>query len=59
MRYSRRDHPSPGLTLPVPRPSTFERAEDEHDVRMAEEALAELEHSPAIPWEQVKRELGL
>ena len=23
------------------------------------EALKELEHTPAIPWEQVKRELGL
>ena len=45
--------------IPMEQVEFLERAEDEHDVRMAEEALAELEHTPVIPWEQVKRDVGL
>ena len=45
--------------IPMEQVEFLERAEDEFDIRMANEALAELEHTPAIPWEQVKRELGL
>ncbi|MBI3749242.1 MAG: type II toxin-antitoxin system Phd/YefM family antitoxin [Chloroflexi bacterium] len=45
--------------IPVEQVEFLERAEDEFDIRMANEALAELERTPAIPWEQVKRELGL
>lgn len=35
----------------------IERLEDEIDVREARKALAD--KSPSVPWEQVKRELGL
>jgi prevent-host-death family protein len=45
--------------VPMEQVEFLERAEDEYDLRMADEALKELEHTPAIPWEQVKRELGL
>ena len=45
--------------IPMEQVEFLERAEDEYDLRMADEALKELEHTPAIPWEQVKRELGL
>jgi len=37
----------------------LERAEDEYDNRMADEAIAEMGDEPPIPWEQVKRDLGL
>jgi prevent-host-death family protein len=45
--------------IPMEQVEFLERAEDDFDNRMADEALAEMEHTPAIPWEQVKRELGL
>lgn len=45
--------------IPMEQVEFLERAEDEYDLRLADEALAELEHTPAIPWEQVKRDLGL
>lgn len=45
--------------VPMEQVEFLERAEDAYDVRMAEEALKELEHTPAIPWDQVKRDLGL
>ncbi len=35
----------------------IERLEDEIDVREARKALAD--KSPSVPWEQVKRDLGL
>lgn len=45
--------------VPMEQVAFLERAEDAYDVQMAEEALKELEHTPAIPWDQVKRDLGL
>ncbi|HYN68644.1 MAG TPA: type II toxin-antitoxin system Phd/YefM family antitoxin [Candidatus Eisenbacteria bacterium] len=45
--------------IPMEQVEFLERAEDEYDNRLADEALAELEHTPAIPLEQVERELGL
>ena len=45
--------------IPMEQVEFLERAEDEFDLRMAEEALKELEHAPAIPWGHVKRDLGL
>jgi prevent-host-death family protein len=45
--------------IPMEQVEFLERAEDEFDLRMADEALAELEHTPAIPWDHVKRELDL
>ena len=43
--------------IPMEQVQFLERAEDEYDLRLADEALAELEHTPAIPWEQVEAEL--
>jgi prevent-host-death family protein len=45
--------------IPMEQVEFLERAEDEYDMRLADEALAELEHTPAIPLDQVERELGL
>lgn len=45
--------------IPMEQVEFLERAEDAYDIRMANEAIAELEHTPAIPLEQVERELGL
>lgn len=45
--------------VPMEQVEFLERAEDAYDLRMAEEARRELDHTPAIPWEQVKRDLGL
>ena len=45
--------------IPMEQAEFLERAEDEYDIKLAREALAELEHTPAIPLEQVERELGL
>lgn len=45
--------------IPMEQVEFLERAEDEYDMRLADGALAELEHTPAVPWEQVKRELGV
>ena len=43
--------------IPMEQVEFLERAEDEYDLRMADEALKELEHTPAIHWEQVEAEL--
>jgi prevent-host-death family protein len=45
--------------VPMEQVEFLERVEDEYDQRMADEALAELDHSPAIPLEQIERDLGL
>ena len=45
--------------IPMEQVEFLERAEDEYDLRMADEALKELAHTPAIPLEQLERELGL
>jgi prevent-host-death family protein len=45
--------------IPIEQVEFLERAEDAYDNRLADEALAELEHAPAVPWEQVKRDAGL
>lgn len=38
----------------------LELVEDAEDLAAADEAMAEIEHgSPTIPWEDVKRDLGL
>lgn len=37
--------------------AALERAEDQADIQAAEAALAE--PSPDIPWEEIKRDLGL
>ena len=43
--------------VPADLAEELERLEDEHDVRTAEEALAE--PGDSVPWEQVKAELDL
>lgn len=55
---TRRGRPVAAI-IPMEQVEFLERAEDEYDMRLADEARKELEHTPAIPWEQVKRELGL
>ena len=45
--------------VPMEQVAFLERAEDEYDNRLADEAIGELGRSSAIPLEQVKRELGL
>lgn len=45
--------------IPMEQVEFLERAEDEYDNRLADEALVELEHTRATPLEQVERELGL
>ena len=45
--------------IPMEQVEFLERAEDEFDIRMADEALKEMEHTPAVPLEQVERKLGL
>lgn len=37
----------------------IEAAEDLHDIEAARAARSEMESEEAIPWEQVKRDLGL
>lgn len=44
--------------IPMEQVEFLERAEDEFDVRMAEEALKELDRAPATPLDEVERELG-
>jgi len=52
-------------TTPVnPRPIRVDEesaavAEDRHDIRAAQAALAEIEQKGTIPWEKVKSDLGL
>ena len=55
---TRRGRPIAAI-IPIEQVEFLERAEDEYDLRMADEALKELEHTSAIPWEQVEAELGL
>lgn len=55
---TRRGRPIAAI-VPIEQVEFLERAEDEYDLRMADEAIKELEHTPATPWGQVKRELGL
>jgi prevent-host-death family protein len=55
---TRRGRPIAAI-VPIEQVEALERMEDEFDTRMAQEALAELEHTPPIPLEQVERELGL
>jgi prevent-host-death family protein len=55
---TRRGRPVAAI-IPIEQVEFLERAEDEYDMRLAIEARKELEHTPAIPWEQVKQELGL
>ena len=45
--------------IPMAQAEFLAQAEDEYDIKLARESLAELEHTPAVPWEQVKRDLGL
>lgn len=55
---SRRGRPIAAI-VPIEDIELLERIEDETDLRLAEEALADPENAVPIPWEQVKRELGL
>jgi len=45
--------------VPIEDLELLEELEDEIDIGLARAALAELEHESPIPWEQVKRDLGL
>ena len=45
--------------IPLEQVEFLERAEDEFDLRMADEARRELEHTPAIPLEEIERELDI
>jgi prevent-host-death family protein len=45
--------------IPLEQIEFLERAEDEFDLRLADEARKELEHTPAIPFEQLDAELDL
>ena len=45
--------------LPIEALRFIQRFEDERDVREAEEALAEMREKGGIPWEDLKKELGL
>jgi prevent-host-death family protein len=45
--------------VPIEDVEALERLEDQLDLEAALEALADPENAPAIPWEQVKAELGL
>lgn len=55
---TRRGRPIAAI-VPIEQVEALERMEDEFDMRMADEALAELEHTLPIPLEQVKRDPGL
>jgi prevent-host-death family protein len=45
--------------VPIEDVEFLEDLEDEIDLELAREALAEMETEPGIPWEQVKQDLGL
>ena len=45
--------------VPIEDLEMIERLEDEIDIREAKKALAEVEKKGTIPWEKVKKELGL
>ena len=55
---TRRGRPIAAI-VPIEQVEFLERAEDAYDLQLADEARKELEHTPAIPWEQVKQELDL
>lgn len=39
--------------------TVIESLEDLQDIRAAEAAREELKHTPAVPWDEVKADLGL
>lgn len=45
--------------VPIEDLELIERLENEIDIREAEKALKEAEEKGTIPWQEVKRELGL
>jgi len=45
--------------VPVEDADLLERLEDQLDLEAARQALADPENAAPIPWEQLKRELGL
>ncbi len=45
--------------VPIADADLLERLEDQIDLELAREALADPQNAVPIPWEQVKRELGL
>jgi len=45
--------------VPMEDIEALERFEDEMDLQLAREALADPENAELIPWEQVEAELGL
>ena len=45
--------------VPNGAPELIERLEDEIDIREAKKALADARKHGTIPWEKVKKELGL
>ena len=45
--------------VPIEDLELIERLEDEIDIREAERALADVRKHGAIPWEEVKKDLGL
>ena len=45
--------------VPIEDLELIERLEDEVDIREARRSLAEAEKKGSIPWDQVKKELGL
>jgi hypothetical protein len=62
MGAPKRKHPVQRPPAPEPTAAEREAAEDRADVEAYDRAKAEWEAAgqpPAIPWEQVKRELGL
>ena len=55
---ARRGRPIAAI-VPIEDVELLERLEDEFDLGAAREALADPENAPEIPWDDVKRELGL
>jgi prevent-host-death family protein len=55
---ARRGRPIAAI-VPIEDVEFLERYEDEIDLRLAREELADPENAVRIPWEQVKRELDL
>lgn len=45
--------------VPIEDVELLEDLEDEIDIELARQALAEMETDPPIAWEEVKREFGL
>jgi len=55
---SRRGRPIAAI-VPIEDVEFLERYEDQMDLNLAMEALADPQNAAHIPWEQVKKELGL